>query len=189
MLAVTGLNTTIVQSYLQIRPEGVIRIEATPSLSHSSPVLKVPLADRYILAAGVLHQARLTKQTEKEIIESLSVNFINVIRICEEILSRYKCARICVIGSESGFNWSYDDTYAGAKAAVHRYVETRKIAATQPLVCVSPIIISDSGMTMRRNDYPDILDKRRTVTAMAVAEVISGLFSNEIDLNNTVVRM
>lgn len=189
MLAVTGLTTTIVQHYLSIRQEEVQRIEAFPSLAHPTPIIKVPFADRYILAAGILHQSRLHKQTEKEIIESLCVNFVNVVRICEYIFENYAKARVCIIGSESGVKWSFDDTYAGAKAAVHTYVATRRVTQLQQLVCVAPTIISDSGMTMRRKDYPDVLAKRRTVTAKQVAETISGLFSPEIDLNNTVVRM
>ncbi|HEY9503579.1 MAG TPA: hypothetical protein VIR01_18215, partial [Pyrinomonadaceae bacterium] len=69
------------------------------------------------------------------------------------------------------------------------YVENRRVAHTQQLVGVAPPIIRDSGMTLRRNDYPDVLKTRRTVTAKLVAEAISGLFSDEIDLNNTVVRL
>ena len=189
MLAVTGLTTTVVQEYLKLRPEEVVRIEARPSLAHPTPELKVPHVERYILAAGILHQADLLNQTEKEIVDSLCVNFVNVIRICELILITAPKARICVIGSESGVKWSFDDIYAGSKAAVHRYVETRKVGFTQQLVCVSPPIIRDAGMTIRRKDYPDVLKKRRTVTAKYVAETISSLFSKEIDLNNTVVRL
>lgn len=189
MLAVTGLHTTIVQSYLQLRPEPVKRIDAKPSLSHPTPELSVPHAERYILAAGILHPAKLVVQTEKEIVESLCVNFVNVVRICEMVLSTVPRARICVIGSESGISWSFDDVYAGAKAAVHRYVETRKVDHDQQLVCVAPTIIADSGMTMRRNDYPDVLRKRRTVTAKVVAETISSMFGPEIELNNAVVRV
>lgn len=188
MLAVTGISTTIVKEYLLLRPETTIRIEAIPSLAHPSPELHIPPADRYILAAGLLHQKPLADQTEKEVLASLSVNFINVIRVCERVLSENLEARICVIGSESGYRWSYDDAYAGAKAAIHSYVENRRVYRKQQLVCVAPTVISDSGMTMRRKDYPEVLERRRTVTAKQVAEIISGLFSPEIDLNNTVVR-
>lgn len=189
MLAVTGLNTTIVQSYLTMRPQTVVRISARPSLAHPTPELKVPHADRYILAAGVLTPATLLKQTEKQIVDSLCVNFVNVVRICEEILHNVEHARVCVIGSESGINWSFDDTYAASKAAVHRYVETRGVKRKQQLVCVAPPIISDSGMTRRRHDYPTVLQTRRSVTSKEVAEVIDSFFSSEIDLNNIVVRM
>lgn len=189
MLAVTGLNTTIVQEYLKLRPDDVERIEAAPSLAHPTAELKIPNADRYILAAGVLHGKGVMALTEKEIIESLCVNLVNVMRICEKIILTRPYARICVVGSESGVKWSFDDVYAAAKAAVHRYVEVRKTAPGQQLVCVAPPIISDSGMTMRRNDYPEVLKKRRTVTAKYVAETICGLFTPEIDLNNTVVRL
>lgn len=189
MIAVTGYNTTIVAEYLKLKPEQVMRIEATPSLAHMSPEFWVPLADRYLLSAGILHQKPLVKQTEKELIESLAINFVNVVRLCEHILEMDIRARICVIGSESGFKGSFDETYAGSKAAVHKYVENRRLKEGQQLVCVAPTIISDSGMTIRRNDYPEILSKRRTVTAKAVAEVVHGLFSAEITVNNAIVRV
>jgi short-subunit dehydrogenase len=189
MLAVTGLSTSIVQEYLKLRNEIVARIEAHPSLTHPSPDLVIPNADRYILAAGVLHQKPLQIQTEKEVVDSFSINFVNVVRICEQVLSTNDRARICVIGSESGYNGSFDETYAGSKAAVHCYVENRKLKRGQQLVCVAPTIISDSGMTRRRSDYPDVLNRRRTVKAATVAEVIHSLFSDEIYLNNLVVRM
>jgi short-subunit dehydrogenase len=190
MLAVTGLRTTIVHEYLKLNPfERIARIEGMPSLADPAPVLSIPRADYYILAAGVLHQKKLVQQTGAEIVESFCVNFVNVVRICEEVFSKYEHARVCVIGSESGYKWSFDDTYAGSKAAVHSYIENRRVKPSQQLVGVAPIVISDAGMTMRRDDYPFVLRRRSTVTSKEVAEIIVGLFNGEITLNNTVVRM
>lgn len=190
MLAVTGLSTTIVKEYLKIVPdEEVKRIVAYPNLDMFDCELKIPDADRYILAAGVLHQEKMKDQTGRQIMTSLSVNFINVVRICEEILEKNEHARICVIGSESAYGGSFDETYAGAKAALHRYVEKRTLRAHQQLVCVSPPIISDAGMTLRRHDYPEILKRRPTVTSSEVARLVYDLLNFECELNSVVVRM
>lgn len=189
MLTVTGISTTIVQRYLMIKPDIVARIRAWPSLSMPDCAFDIPRADRYILAAGVLYQKPLAMQTGAEIAASMCVNYINVVRICESIFQVNEEARVCVVGSESGYVGSFDETYAGAKAAVHCYVENRKMLKTQQLVCVAPSIISDSGMTERRKDYPEILGTRKTVTAMQVAEIIFNLLHGDILVNNTVIRM
>lgn len=192
MLAVTGKTTTIVKEYMKLAKLDdldVWPIGAEPSLAELACHLVVPDADQFILAAGLLHQKRLHQQTGAEIRASVALNFVNVVRICETALEKNEAARICVIGSESAFGWSWDDTYAGMKAALHRYVEKRSLRGLQQLVCVSPPIISDSGMTTRRKDYPAILKRRPSVTASAVAKLVYELLNGDIDLNNVVVRM
>lgn len=132
----------------------------------------MPVGERYVLAAGVLHQKPILEQSAAELIESLSVNAITVIRICETLLERQPDARICIIGSMSASRGSFDLTYAAGKAAVHAYVQARKTKPMQQLVCVAPTIIADSGMTMRRKDYPQVLEHREHVRAVDVARVI-----------------
>jgi len=120
--------------------------------------------DYYIFVAGVLHGKNLIEITEEEAIESFKVNFFDVVRSCEKILASNNNAKICVLGSYSAIKGSYDMTYAGAKSALHLYVESKKMSCpTQHLVCVAPTIIYDSGMTQRREDL-DMIDSRATET-------------------------
>lgn len=154
-------------------------------------------AERFILAAGTLTPANVIDQSDERIAESMAVNFIEPMRICERILSKNSLARIVVIGSESGFNWSHDGVYAGAKAALHRYVETRKlIHPKQQIVCISPGIIGDCGMTIRREDTENLKlreashPKWRFLTAKEVAKLAWFLlFVDSGYICNQVIRM
>jgi NAD(P)-dependent dehydrogenase (short-subunit alcohol dehydrogenase family) len=150
MLAVTGLRSKIIAELQRLVPEEtIVRIEGEP-----------PQAERYVLAAGLLRPKRLHQQSLAEIGEGLDVNLVRPMEICDNVLARNENARICVIGSESGFAWSYDGVYAASKAALHRYVETKKLKPNQQLVCVAPSIIGDAGMTLARADTKN-LEKRR----------------------------
>lgn len=187
MLAVTGYHTTIVWSLQQLLPdEHIERIQPG----------SIPQAGRYVLAAGVLHAKRITEQTPEEIETSLRVNLIDTMRLCEAIFERNSAARICVIGSESGYKGSFDETYAVAKAGLHQYVETRKVSKRQQLVAVAPHIIADSGMTRRRPDYEECMrraeqtSRGRYITAAEVARMVHfALYVDQGFLNNTVIRM
>lgn len=171
MLAVTGRRTTIVAELHKLLPnEEVVRIEADLADPHAP--LNLPKANRWLLAAGVLYNKSLEEQTPEEIMASLSVNVINVIRICERVFATQHDARICVMGSESAFKGCFDQTYFLGKAALHSYVKSRCTSLNQQLVCISPDVIADSGMTRRRHDYPAVLDQRPTILARDVAEVI-----------------
>lgn len=168
--------------------ESVVRIDsANPSAL---------IADRYVLAAGVLYSKRIVEQTREEIETCLRVNLTDTMRLCESILEGNPAARICVIGSESGYRGSYDQTYAAAKAGLHQYVETRKVGKRQQLVAVAPHIIADSGMTRRRVDYEECMRRAeetprgRYITAIEVARMVHFLlYVDQGFTNNTVVRM
>ena len=174
MIACTGYNSTIMQALAMRRPEEVIeKITADPapikmdcefSWSHK--------AERFVLAAGVLHQKPLLDQSHSDIVSSVSINLINAARLIETILHRVPNAHVAVIGSQSGNSGSYDMTYALCKSALHQFVRWRKVSADQVLVCIAPPIIADSGMTRRRKDYPSVLQERRTVQAMDVAALV-----------------
>lgn len=168
MFAVTGKRTTIVQELERLTGEPAQRIH--PTGDGSLP--DIPHASRYVLAAGVLRGLPMVHYSEGATIECLRVNLVNVLRICEAILETNRPVRICVVGSESAEHGSFDRLYAAAKAGVHAYVRTRAVAPCQQLVCVSPTIIEDSGMTERRHDYPEILNQRPTVRALDVARCI-----------------
>lgn len=192
MIAVTGFRTSIVRALASMVGDRQIeRIDA--DLSRVDCAFKVPKVDRFVLAAGVLTGRPMAKQSPDEILTSIAVNLVNVVRLCETILAANDRARICVIGSESGFKGSFDETYALAKAAVHRYVETRKLGPQQQLVAVAPHIIIDSGMTERRHDFDALLRERdagrKFTTAAEVAQCVRFLLCSEIALNNTVLRM
>lgn len=177
MLAVTGIRTSIVQEYLALTGEAAFRIDA--DLSRPGVRIELPDADRFLLAAGVLHGKPIGELTPEQFEECVQVNLVNTIRICEQVLRQFPKARICVIGSESAYNGSYDLAYAVTKAALHRYVELRSVGTEQTLALVSPPIIVDSGMTLRRSDYAEVLARRRTVRAEEVAERVLSAFERE----------
>lgn len=168
MLAVTGYGSSIVTELRGLigTSDTVVRLDARMAVYH------LPNADRYLLAAGVLHSKSVREQMALELVESVSVNLINVLRLCEMILDEQDQARICIVGSESAKGGSFDRLYAACKAGVHAYVQQRPTKPLQQLVCVSPPIIADSGMTRRRHDYPQVLEQRPHCHAIDVARVI-----------------
>lgn len=192
MLAVTGIRSKIMQELCGLLPEG----EEVVRLDSERPAREAIMADRYFLCAGVLRPIPLKDQYPEEIAESLQVNLIRPMQLCDEILARNERARIVVMGSESGYSWSYDGAYAAAKAALHRYVETKKLGPHQQLVCVAPSIIGDAGMTERREDKDNLArrerehPKGRFLRAIEVARLVHFLlYVDEGYVSNTVVRM
>lgn len=187
MIAVTGYRTTIVQELQGLVDDEVFRIDL--DLSDFGCPIEAPIVDRYVLAAGVLHQKSILEQSAAEIQESLAVNLVNTIRLSEWILEHNPVARICIIGSESGFKGSYDTTYAAAKAGVHQYVTSKATGPEQQLVCVAPHIIFDSGMTERRNDYMAIREKaHQLMRAQDVARTVKRLLY-DLHITNRVFRL
>ncbi len=190
MLAVTGYGSKIMQELLLLLPEG----EQMVATGHSGPVLEE--ARRFVLCAGILRPLRSIDQTIDERQETMEVNCFQPIALCEHILERFDDARICVIGSESGYTWSFDDAYAASKVALHRYVETRKLKPSQQLICIAPSIIGDSCMTLRRQDVENLErrrqenPKRRFLMAAEVAKLIHFcLYVDEGYLSGQVLRM
>src|SRR3989304_3989175 len=187
MLAVTGYNSRIIQELRHLLPQGeqIVRIEGD-----------APFSDRYLLCAGVLRAKRLAEQSADEIAEAMHVNLARPMKLCDDIRARIDNARICIVGSESGYVWSYDGAYAAAKAALHRYVETKKLRPGQQLVAIAPSIIEDTGMTQARTDLENLErrklenPKRRFLKAAEVARLIHFLlYQDEGYLSGTVIRM
>lgn len=153
-------------------------------------------ADRYFFCAGVLVGKPVVDFSVSEINSTLYVNFAHVISSCERIFQRNDKARICIMGSESGNSGSYDRFYAGSKAALHHYIETRAVNSRQQLVGIAPSIIGDAGMTTRRQDY-GVLEqrlkhhpKRRFLTSREVALLVRFLlYEDDGYICNTVIRM
>lgn len=174
MLAVTGFRTSIVRALTARTGEPVERIHADLARP-STDFLWPEGCERFVLAAGILYPQQVHDLSAAAIIDALSVNLVNVMRCCEKILRSVPTARIVVIGSLSGREGSFDQLYAAAKAGVHCYVQTRLVQPPQLLACVAPTIVSDAGMTLRRADYPAVLNHRPTVTSMQVAEMVAAM--------------
>lgn len=118
--------------------------------------------DYYFMCAGVLYGKAADEIEWDEVIETMKVNMLSVMIACDRIFENNAKAKICVIGSMSGINGSYDVTYAAAKAGLHMYVEKKVLTyPKQHLVCVAPTIIEDSGMTQRRVDLRETLQRGR----------------------------
>jgi 3-oxoacyl-[acyl-carrier protein] reductase len=187
MLAVTGYSSHIVHQLRTLLPphEDVVRIDGQP-----------PICDRYLFCAGVIRPKRLDEQSAAEIAETMHVNCIRPMQLADEILKINDHARICIIGSESGYAWSYDGAYAAAKAALHGYVQTKKLKPTQQLICIAPSIIEDTLMTLVRQDTENLEQrraespKRRFLKAIEIARLIHFvLYQDEGYLSGQVVRV
>jgi 3-oxoacyl-[acyl-carrier protein] reductase len=191
MIAIRGHSSSIALQLVKMLKLGetVCNIERGERMPYD--------ADRYLFCAGVLRNEPVERQTDGEISESFRVNCAQVIAGCERIIKHNPRARICVIGSESGFAGSFDGIYAAGKAGLHRYVETRRLlSACQQLVCVAPGIIEDSGMTRRRTDMDALKarverhPKRRFLKAEEVARVVHFLlYVDQGYITNQVIRM
>ena len=153
--------------------------------------------DRYLICTGYLAGKSLSDISAEQADLTWNLNFVRVARLIDDVIARNGAARICVIGSESGFSGSYDAAYAGAKAALHRYVETKRLRTDrQMLVALAPAIIWDSGMTQRRNDLGEV-ERRgdanrmgRWLTAEEVAtEAYHLLYNASPSLSGQVIRM
>lgn len=187
MLAISGPRGTIARRFLSTSDHIVVQTRRNAR--------NLPLdCDEYLLCAGVLHGEQINDLSDEQLAETLRVNFTDVARFCDKLFAVNDHARVCVIGSYSGITGSYDMAYAGAKAALHLYVETKRLrTANQHLVAIAPTIIEDSGMTQRRTDLQATLDRgkdRRLGRWLQAAEVarIAHFALKEDALCNTVVR-
>lgn len=158
----------------------------------------IPLdADRYLFCQGLLRGKSLEDQTIEEIDESFWVNCERAVDDCDRLIAENDKARICVLGSESGFTGSYDATYAAHKRMLHLYVERRRLRTPeQQLICVAPGIVRDAGMTLRRTDTDRLRareaahPKKRFLTSAEVATLLYYcLYTSTPYLTNIVIRM
>ena len=189
MLAVTGYRSNIITELRKLLPtdEAMTRID-----TFDNP----PVVDRYVLAGGYLAGKKLLDQNAGEVNATIFANLLKPMALCGSILAENPMARICILGSESGFAWSHDDTYAAAKCAIHKYVETKKLGPQQQLICIAPSIIRNAGMTERRTDLVNLEQRRlshpkkRFLQAIEVARLIHFLlYVDEGYLSGQVIRM
>lgn len=188
MLGITGCSSKIAQAFLGLERNGLNFKSAR--LEH------LPLdCDEYLICSGVLHGLSITAIEDAAIDETFRVNYTDVARFCDALFGVNPFARVCIIGSESGVNGSYDMAYAGAKAALHLYVESKRLRTKQQhLVCVSPTIIEDAGMTTRRRDKADVAvrGKNRRLERWVESEEVARVARfalNEPTLSNTIIHM
>lgn len=153
-------------------------------------------ADRWLFCAGAIFPMRGFRQSEDQVLTSMRVNLFTPMRMIGRILGANPVARICVIGSESGYSGSFDDTYAAAKSALHAYIERTPLLPDQQLVGIAPSIIEDAGMTLRREDQDHLRQrraghpKRRFLRAAEVARLAHFLlYADQGYISGTVVRM
>lgn len=180
MFAVTGAGSTIVRELARLTGETPQRIEG--NLEDPGTSLEITLRPdpegvcRVVLAAGVLWGRAVETLQQVEAIQCIAVNLLAPVRIADMLLN--KCERplrICVVGSQSSVRGSFDALYAWTKAALDAYVKGRVVRPGHRLCLVRPPIIRDSGMTLRRADYPDVIYRRPSCRAADVAGAIQRL--------------
>lgn len=188
-IAVNGYKSSIAQSL-----EKYVGPTYPVMRGQDMPILG---CDRYLFCQGVLYPLKCDEQSLTLVNESVYANFTFIKQQCNKIIAANDFARICVIGSESGFTGSYDGTYADAKRALHLYVENKKLRCpTQQLVCIAPSIIGDAGMTVRRHDTDHLLKrqqshpKQRFITSDEVARLIHFLlYVDQGYISGVTIRM
>lgn len=189
MIGIAGHNTTIAQEFMSLRPNDQYVRDRLQDL---------PLdLGRYLICVGFLAGRSLTEINAEDAWRTWATNYLEPARFCDRVFAVNPQARVCVIGSESGYNGSYDMAYAGAKAALHLYVETKKLTGPkQQLVAISPTIIRNAGMTQRRADLGQLEARAartrhgRWLEAREVAQLANSLLNGTTSfLSNAVIRL
>lgn len=191
MIAVRGISSRIAQELAEMVEDEFLDV--------SRGQVMPTIADRFLFCQGEMWPARIGDQQPEQVASEFWVNAAWIIRECDRLIAVHDSARICVIGSESAFTWSHDGSYAAAKAALHRYIETKAMRTPwQQLVCVAPGIIGDCAMTTRRGAQDaELLDRRRAahrmkrfLTAREVAALVKHLLYVDAGyLSGIVIRM
>lgn len=192
MIIITGWRSQIAVEFRALLPK-----EELPVWGVADDVPFPLTAERYLFCQGLLRPKPADEQTDDEIREGLRVNYGSIARACNRILSANDRARICIIGSESGYRGSFDGVYAAAKKAMHSFIEkTQCRTEFQQIVGISPGIVENGGMTLRRTDTENLDQrraghpKRRFLTAREVAVMAHFLLYGETDyVSGTIVRM
>lgn len=200
-LFITGGNSSIIKELLPILPSltitdfnrNVCDLSKLDDIKKYSEIIQNH--QYYVLAHGMLSNKHYKQQSEEEILTCMKVNLLSTLHLIEIALENPN-AKIIVIGSESGLKSSYDLCYGMSKAAIHKYVEEKRLKPNQQLVCIAPSLIEDSRMTQRRQDQNNVLKaienhpKKRGLTALEVAEMIYFLlFVDKGYITNTVIHM
>jgi NAD(P)-dependent dehydrogenase (short-subunit alcohol dehydrogenase family) len=189
-VGIGGARSTIAREFIKLLPDG-----AEP---YCDRLNELPLdCDRYLVCTGFLAGKAVSCISPEEAEATFRINFLDPARFCDRLLLHNPRARVCLIGSESGFAGSFDMAYAAAKAGLHLYVETKRLDhPEQQLVALAPTIIADSDMTQRRTDQNALAARaaatrhRRWLSAAEVAaQAYQALFIASPFLSNTVLRL
>lgn len=190
-IVITGWRSQIAEEFRRLLPPNEVVIHGKP--------LEAPLpltADRYFFCQGLLYPKSIDQQTDEETFTSYEVNFNSIKRECDAIFEANPIARVCVIGSESGYRGSFDESYAASKASLHIYVEQKELPfPCQQLVAISPGIIEDCRMTTSRTDVEGLSRRRadhpmkRFLKASEVARMARMLLYFQPYVSSTIVRM
>lgn len=187
-IGIYNLRSSIAQALLPMLPVGE-EVIADPA---------DPFHDRFLFCSGYLSGGgNIACQDREEVARAWFENFSDIAAACDLIFEHNSAARVCIIGSESGFAGSHDMAYAGAKAAMHLYIEKKRLnCPDQQLVGIAPTVIWDSGMTQRRSDLAALTAraalrrKLRWVTAIEVARAAHFLlYVDEGYTTNTILGM
>lgn len=189
MLRITGFGSKIAKELITMLPDNEAYSRILPNDITGKE------GDRYLFCQGYMEgEGPLSSVSEAK---TWAINYTTIVRACEKIFTENPCARVCIVGSESGISGSFDRAYAGSKAAIHNYVETRNlIYPAQQLVAVAPSIIRDAGMTVRRKDQNRVSrrasghPRMRFPNSIEVARLIHFLLYVDAGfICNTVIRM
>lgn len=194
-VGIAGARSTIAKEFCRLLPEGVV--PWCDRLAEFNDNVTLTTINRYLVCTGFLAGKSLREIVNHEAEATFRYNFLMPAKFCDHLFAMNPNARVCLIGSESGYSGSYDMAYAGAKAALHLYVERKRLEHPgQQLVAIAPTVIWDSGMTQRRHDLINV-ERRfgatrhgRALSAVEVAaQAYQALFVATPFLSNTVIRM
>lgn len=189
-VVITGIKSSISQNFIKLLGEVNVHGIRVENINNYL------MADKYLFCQGVLYSKTEEDQTKEEKKRSEFINFQSIVNACNKILEKNAKARICIIGSESGYRGSFDASYAKYKKKIHEYIETTTLQfPTQQIVGLAPTIIEDTDMTKNRKDQ-DNLDRRRKEHPMKrflksseVASMAYTLLYEQPYINKTVIRM
>lgn len=188
MIAILGSRSRIATEFSALCGETTCGLMLDPAVCRST--------DRLLICTGFLAGKSLSEINSADEETTWRVNYSAVAKYVDGFLAEHEAGRVVVIGSDSGFAGSYDTSYAGAKAALHLYVETRQLRPRQQLVAIAPSIIADAGMTIRRHDLATLKrresehPKKRLCTSREVASLAAWLLGPDGEyVSSTVVRM
>jgi NAD(P)-dependent dehydrogenase (short-subunit alcohol dehydrogenase family) len=198
---ITGGSSTVIGALVPLLPvDNLCLTRRLCDMRHLGQVdyaiNEIQSSDWIVVAHGMLSAEPFLTRDQIDIQESMAVNLLSVVRICEIALQANPDVRICVIGSESVRKGSHDVAYWLAKAALHAYVRGRRLEHPgQQLVCVAPSMIGNTGMTRQKTEaeLAEAIErhpKHRPVGPLEVAKLIHFLlFTDEGYITNTVVEM
>jgi hypothetical protein len=164
---------------------------------NSNKIKQIKKMDKILLLQSTITSTPILNRKSEDIFSQISINLLSVVKICEIALQYNKHVKIVILGSESGIKGSFDIVYALTKAAIHKYVEERKIIyPKQQLLCVAPSTIIDSKMTIVRKDRYNVIKsiknnpKKRGLTSKEVSNLIYSLLYEQTNyLSNIVIRL